>query len=294
MPKLFITGISGLIGRTVAERAVKLGYDVTGVDRTGNQIAGIKVVKADIRDTKRMLELTKKADYVIHVAAITSNLEFSKDMALCYDVNVNGFNSVIDAAAKNNCKRVVYASSSAVYNDKFSEDVVFDLQNMKNHYAKTKLMNEMVAESYNDVGKVEAVGTRYFNTYGPGEWSKGAYANIINIYIRELLEKGQMTIYGDGKQRRDIIYVSDVADITLRLLRKGKPGIYNVGTGKTTSFNEIAQMIGGKRVYVKNKLNTYQLFTKADTRKLLGAIGDYKFKSVKDGVKEMKAAAGLK
>lgn len=294
MPKLFITGISGLIGRTIAQRAVSLGYDVTGVDRTGKRIAGIKVVKADIRDTKKMLELTKKSNYVIHVAAITSNLEFSKNMALCYDVNVNGFNSVIDAAAKNNCERVVYASSSAVYSDKFSEDVVFDLQSMKNHYAKTKLMNEMVAESYNDVGDVEAVGTRYFNTYGPGEWSKGAYANIINIYIRELLEKGQMTIYGDGKQRRDIIYVGDVADITLRLLKKGKPGIYNVGTGKTTSFNEIAQMIGGKRVYVKNKLNTYQLLTKADTRKLLGAIGDYKFKSVRDGIREMKAAAGLK
>ena len=80
MPKLFITGISGLIGRTIAQRAVTLGYDVTGVDRTGKRIAGIKVVKADIRDTKRMLELTKKSDYVIHVAAITSNLEFSKNI----------------------------------------------------------------------------------------------------------------------------------------------------------------------------------------------------------------------
>ncbi len=76
MVKVFITGISGFIGRTIASHAVDLGYDVSGVDRAGLKISGAKIAKADIRDTKVMLALTKNVDYVIHIAAITSNLEF--------------------------------------------------------------------------------------------------------------------------------------------------------------------------------------------------------------------------
>ncbi len=241
-----------------------------------------------------MLKLTKDVDYVIHVAAITSNLEFEKQLDFCYDINVNGFNSIIEAAYKNKCKRFVYASSSSVYKDKFSEDALLDIHGQKNHYAKTKMINEMIAASYNDLGALETVGTRYFNIYGPGESKKGAYASIISIYINQMLKDKKVTIYGDGKQSRDLIHVNDVAGITLKLLKKGKPGIYNVGTGKATSYNEIADVVsGGKKAYVDNPLSTYQLLTKADTKKLLSAIGDYKFKDVKDGVKEMMKAAVL-
>ncbi len=295
MERIFITGISGFVGKTIADRALHLGYEVHGVDRTGAKISGIKIANADIRDRDAMLKLTKGMDYVVHVAAITSNLEFEKNLGLCYDVNVNGFNSVIEAARSNGCRRFVYASSSAVYNDGFSEDTVLNIHGQRNHYAKTKMMNEMIAESYNDLGALETVGTRYFNVYGAGENQKGAYASIISIYIRQLLEDGKITIYGTGKQARDLINVSDVAKITLMLLKKGEPGIYNVGTGKATSYNQIADMISrkAKTVHIKNPLSTYQLLTKANTNKLLGAIGNYRFKDIKSGIAEMVRDAGL-
>ncbi len=294
MAKVFVTGVSGFIGRTIAEKALALGYEVSGIDRVGSKIPGIKVSKADIRDKETMLKLTNGVDYVVHVAAITSNLEFEKDISLCYDVNVNGFNSIISAAAQNGCERFVYASSSAVYKDKFSEDTVLNIHGQKNHYAKTKMINEMIAESYNDLGFLETVGTRYFNVYGDGENRKGAYASIISIYIRQVLESGKITIYGDGKQSRDLINVNDVASITLELVKKGDPGVYNVGTGKSTSYNDIANMISDcEKVHTKNPLSTYQLLTKADTKRLLGAIGNYKFKDIKDGVADMVKSAGL-
>ncbi len=156
------------------------------------------------------------------------------------------------------------------------------------------MINEMIAESYNSLGALETVGMRYFNVYGPGESQKGNYASIITLFIKQMLAKNQITIYGDGKQKRDLVYVGDVADISLKLLKKGRPGIYNVGTGKATSYNDIADMISsGKKIHIRNPLSTYQLLTKADTRKLRGAIGAFKFKDVKMGVKEMVKEAGL-
>lgn len=287
---MFITGISGFVGRTIANHAAKLGYDVAGIDTRGGIVDGIQVTKADIRNREEMLRLTKGADYVVHVAAITSNLEFEKNLGLCFDVNVNGFNSIIDAACTNGCKRFIYASSSAVYLDKFSESTVLDVHGQKNHYAKTKMINEMVGESYNDLGKIETVGMRYFNIYGPGEVQKGNYSSIVSIFLRAKMEGRPLVIYGDGRQSRDLIYVDDVAGVSLKLLTKGKPGIYNVGTGKSTSFNEIADMIGIEKTYVKNSLATYQMLTKADTKKLLGAIGDYRFVELKDGIKKVELA----
>ncbi len=291
MEKVFITGMSGFVGRTIANCAVKLGYEVSGTDRTGGTVDGIKIEKADIRDKEAMLKLTKDADYVIHVAAVTSNLEFEKRLGFCYDVNVNGFNSVLEAAYTNGCKRFAYASSSAVYLDRFSEDTPLDIHGQKNHYAKTKMINEMVGQSYNDLGLIETVGMRYFNIYGPGESEKGNYSSIVTLFLRDKLAGKPLTIYGDGKQSRDLVYVGDVAQVSLKLLKNGKPGIYNVGTGRSTSFNDIADMISEQKIYKNNPLLTYQLLTKADTKKLLAAIGDYKFKDLKIGVREMAEAA---
>lgn len=294
MARLFITGVSGFVGRAIAECALALGYEVSGVDREGSRIHGVNVHKADIRDKEKMRRLTKGVDYIVHVAAITSNIEFERNLSLCYEVNVNGFNSIIGAAHANGCKRFVYASSSAVYKDKFSENAPLDIHGTKNHYAKTKMINEMTGQSYNELGLMETVGTRFFNVYGPGENKKGNYASIISLYINMALQKKSITIYGDGKQSRDLIYVRDVAEITLRLLKSGDTGIYNVGTGKATSYNDIADMVSGcEKIHVKNPLSTYQLLTKADTRKLLGAIGKFKFKNINEGITDMVRAAGL-
>ncbi len=294
MAKIFITGIGGFVGRAIGRRAVEMGYEVTRGDRNGSQLEGAQVAKGDIRDRAAMLAMTKDVDYVIHVAAITSNLEFEKRLDLCYDVNVNGFNSMISAARENGCRRFVYASSSAMYKDRFSEDTVLDMHGQKNHYAKTKMINEMIAQSYNDLGLLEAVGTRYFNVYGPGEKQKGDYASIITIFIEQILAGKPITIYGSGEQSRDLIHVDDVANITLELLKKGEPGIYNVGTGKSTTYNEIADLVSSaEKIHEKNPLTSYQLLTKADTRKLLSAIGGYKFKDIKEGVRELVKAAGL-
>ena len=285
MVKLFITGICGFIGRNIAIEALKQGYIVSGIDYKTTKISGINIKKGDIRDKETILKLTKNQDYIIHLAAITSNVEFDRNMPRSYDINVNGFNSVLSAAYINGCKKFLYASSSAVYSNKFSEEERIDISKMSNHYAKTKLINEAIAKSYRSKGFLDTVGLRYFNVYGKGENEKGNYASIINLFIKYKKAQKPVKIYGNGKQSRDLINVSDAATITLKLLKKSRKDIYNVGTGIATSYNDIAKMIGPiKKEYVKNPLSSYQQFTKANTSRLLSDIGKFKFINIKEGI----------
>lgn len=285
--KILITGCSGFIGRNVAALALKEGYEVVGLDIKPCTVEGVKFINADITDRAKMMKAVSGVDAVIHLAAVTANTEFEKDMLRCYDVNVNGFMNVIDAAVKNKCGRFVYASSAAIYIDSFSEESVIDIKKQKNSYAKTKLIDEMIARSYQDIYNISAVGLRFFNVYGNGENEKGNYASIV-IRFKEMKKAGSpLLVYGDGKQARDMINVSDAAKIALVLMQRGTHDVYNVGTGESVPYNDIADALDRKnKKFVKNPLSSYQLLTKADTTRLRSVIGDYKFIKVKDWIKE--------
>jgi nucleoside-diphosphate-sugar epimerase len=285
---LLITGASGFIGRHVAMEALRRGFRVTGVDRESSHRTGIESMEGDIRDRDRMRRLMRGKDYVIHLAAVTSNVEFIKSPGECYDANVNGFLSILDAAVGNDCKAIVYASSAAVYLDSFSEDVVIDLQRQNNHYAKSKIMNEMMAQSYSEISGMRTVGLRYFNVYGEGENDKGDYASIVSLFLRARRRGEPLAVYGDGRQARDLINVFDAARITLDLLENGSEPVYNVGTGVATTYLAIAKMIAEESVrFVPNPLTSYQYYTRAETARLRAALGDYRFSELEEGIRAM-------
>jgi nucleoside-diphosphate-sugar epimerase len=287
---LLITGVSGFIGRYVAAEALRRGYRVTGLDRTPSSPAGVEFIPADIRDKDRMLDVMRGQDCVVHLAAITSNVEFIKNPIECYDINANGFLNVLDAAVKRGCAKVVYASSSAVYLDGFSEDTVIDFGRQTNHYAKAKLMNEMVAQSYEEIYRVKTTGLRFFNTYGDGENAKGDYASIISLFRTAKRQGEPLVVYGDGTQARDLINVRDVARISLDLLEKGSAPVYNIGTGVATQYLTIAKLIDPEHiVHVPNPLPSYQYLTRADTTRLRETIGDYRCVALERGIREMTA-----
>lgn len=282
---ILITGCSGLIGRKIAEVALKKGYKVSGIDRAPCTVQGVKFIQGDICDGEKMMKSIANVDAVIHLAAVTSNVEFEKDLKPCYKVNVDGFLNVIEAARRNGCRRFVYASSAAIYQNDFSEDTLIDIQTQQSSYAKTKMINEMVASSYEHVHGMRTIGLRYFNVYGNGENEKGDYASVITKFINDKKAGKPLIVYGDGKQARDMINVQDAAEITLKLMEEGTERIYNVGTGEARTYREIAEWIDKKNVkYVKNPLSTYQYLTKADTRRLRGAIGSYKFVDTKEWI----------
>ncbi|WP_075057489.1 NAD-dependent epimerase/dehydratase family protein [Thermogymnomonas acidicola] len=146
----------------------------------------------DITDFRALEERVRGCEYVINLAAVTSNVEFERDPPYrCYSVNVNGFLNVLEASRRNSVRKVVYASSAAVYLDSFSENVVIDHNRQRNHYAKSKLMNEMHAASYSDIYGLRCVGLRLFNVFGPDENQKGDYASIISRFLRDHEEGGR-------------------------------------------------------------------------------------------------------
>jgi nucleoside-diphosphate-sugar epimerase len=285
---LLITGVSGFIGRHVAQEALRRGYRITGVDRTECRSEGIEFIRADIRDRDRMLEITRGKERIVHLAAITSNVEFIRNPCDSYDTNVNGFLNVLDGAARNGCGWLAYASSAAVYVDGFSEDVTIELGRQNNHYAKSKIMNELMADSYCDIAGMQVRGLRYFNVYGNGENDKGDYASIVSLFLRAKKQRAPLVVYGDGSQARDLINVTDAARVTMDLLEKGSERVYNVGTGMATAYVAIAEMIARDAVtFVPNPLTSYQYYTRADTMRLRAALGNYHFIKLEDGVKQV-------
>ncbi|MEM3245913.1 MAG: NAD-dependent epimerase/dehydratase family protein [Candidatus Micrarchaeaceae archaeon] len=282
MPKgtVLITGSSGFIGSHVVAEAIKNGYKVKGLDIADpKQNGGFEFVRADIRDKKAVSDAMEGVDYVVHLAAITSVVEFEKDPVTCFDININGFLNVLSAALKNNVKKVVYASSSAVYTGKhFSEELPIDYMKQNNPYSQSKLINEMHAQYFMHSKGLKCIGLRFFNVFGEGENEKGQYASIVTQFMKNKANGEPLIVYGDGLQARDFIYVDDVAKITLLLLKKADSGVYNVGTGQAISYKRIAEIIDKDHIkYVENPLKSYQYLTKADTSKLLMVIGRYEF-----------------
>ena len=142
--------------------------------------------------------------------------------------------------------------------------------------------------------EVECVSLRYFNTYGPGENTKGAYASPISKFILAAIKGKDIEIFGDGTQSRDFIYVKDTAAASITAYEHGRAGeSYNVGTGKTTTFNEIAKLVksttksNSRITHVKNPFKNYQMFTKADMKKTFGELRFKPTYDLKKGIKEI-------
>lgn len=285
--KLLITGCAGFIGRHALKAAQARGWEVEGFDLRHES----KIRRADVRLGRRI-----EADVVLHLAAFASNAGFAEHMAENYANNVMGTWNVLRLASANGA-RMVYASSSAVYgrNSRIddrtcgwltdNEDDGFAMDELASHYAKSKLMCEMMAESFRAIG-LSTLGLRIFNAYGAGDELKPPGRQAPPTWMKAAKNRGEpMVIFGDGTQAKDFIHVSDVVEVIMRLIECKAEGIVNVGTGTATSFNDLAKLIGCEMTYapVPNP-ESYQYFTRADTSRLLSLIGPYQFKSVEEGV----------
>jgi len=249
--KILVTGGAGFIGSHVVDELLKNNHQVSVLDlkdkneatNLAHCIDNINYVSGDIRDTKLINELCEDCDYVIHLAAIVSVPLSVQDPVGTNDNNVNGTLSVFDAAKNNQVKRLVYASSAAVYGE---NDQVVSKENIKlnpqSPYAIQKLTNEFYGRFYSDNNLLETIGLRYFNVFGSRQDPNSHYSGIIAILQKHFATKTPPTIYGDGQQTRDYVHVSDVVKANLLALTAGKAGeIYNIGTGVETSLNQLLE-----------------------------------------------------
>jgi len=155
----------------------------------------------------------------------SSNILFDENLEWCVRKTVGGFLDILDRVKKTG-EYLVYPSSATVYNK-------------NTHYAKTKAVLEELVDIYN----VKALGLRISAGYGPGEAHKGKYASVVYQWTKQMMNGESPVIFGDGTQTRDFIFETDIADNIERLANEGAVGIYDIGTGVNTSFNEVVETI---------------------------------------------------
>ena len=259
MKKVLVTGGAGFIGSYVVRELLKQGYEVSVLDNLSagkkeNIPAEVTFYNLDIRNLADIKPVFVGMTYVFHLAAIPS-VQYSIENPLETNaVNVDGTLNVLIAAKDAGVKRVIYSASCAAYGDAESLPVTeAESIKPKSPYALQKYIGELYLKSFADLYAIETVSLRYFNVYGFGQSSTGAYASVIAKFLSLKMQNQALTIFGDGNQTRDFVHVSDVAraNVAAAVSEKvGKGESINIGTGKKSSVKEIAKIIGGEITYL--------------------------------------------
>ena len=259
--RALVIGGAGFIGSNLVDRLIEDGHKVQVWDNlsTGkkdNVNPRAHFINCDITgnyDARKVLMSEFKPDVVFHLAAkarvqpsIENPIEFN-------NVNVNGLLNVLNLCVDCGVKRFVYSSSSSVYGDVEQLPTTEEAPlNPKSPYALQKLIGEQYCKLYSQLYGLETVCLRYFNVYGERQLLEGAYCLVMGKFAQQLLNGELMTINGDGEQRRDFTYVGDVVDINIKCATtkmKWTGDIINVGAGDNRSVNQVADLLGGKRIH---------------------------------------------
>jgi UDP-glucose 4-epimerase len=248
--RALVTGGAGFIGSHLARSLLERGLEVAVLDdlsmgREENVPPGAALARGDVRNAVDVERAVRGADVVFHEAArvsIRASVEHFYEDA---DTNFMGTLSVLRACAGAGVRRLVFASSMAVYADSDRPEPIAECHPAEpiSPYGIAKLAAERYCLQLAAEAGIDCQVLRYFNTYGPGQ-TFTPYVGVITIFIRKLLAGEPIEIFGDGEQRRDFVHVSDVVQANLLALDGAlPPGVYNVGTGRATSVNEIARLL---------------------------------------------------
>lgn len=289
-----VTGGAGFIGSHLADELIRRGYRVRVID---NLVAGKKehvhpdaeFHEVDIRDKEALQPIMDGADYVFHFAALP-RVQYSIDNPQeTNEVNIGGTLNVLHAAKDAGVGRVVYSASSSAYGDQPTLPLHEELPaSPQSPYGIQKYVGEHYARMYAEIHGLPTVSLRYFNVYGPRINLDGAYALVMGAFIRQKLEGKPLTITGDGEQTRDFTHVRDVVRANILAAEStavGRGEVLNIGAGNNISINQLAEMMGGERVYVPARKEPKH--TLADNSKARRLIGWAPSVSIEEGIAEL-------
>jgi len=252
--RCLVTGGAGFIGSHTVDELVRRGHGVTALDdlSTGKaeNLAGvesqIQFVRESVTNLDRVREACRGVDCVIHLAAQTSVPRSVEDPLETHLINVTGTLNVLVAARDARVKRVVFASSCAVY----GETPVMPIgENVPpapiSPYGGSKLAGEFYGRVFQEIYGLEFVALRYFNVFGPRQDPGSPYSGVLSLFNAAMMEGTQPTVYGDGEQSRDFVYIGNVVEANLLAAEvKSAPGhAINIGTGKRTTLNQTLALL---------------------------------------------------
>ena len=266
MIKAIVTGGGGFIGSHLVEKLIKKGFKVTVIDNfsTGNpnnlkilkKNRNLLIKKIDIsKNTTKFKNCFKNIDIVFHLAGLADLVPSIEKPELYYNTNVTGTLNTVIASQKNNVKKFIYAASASCYGipDKFPTDETCEIKTL-HPYALSKRLGEEIVMHWYQVYNLPSISLRFFNVYGERSRTTGAYGAMFGVFLAQRLNGSPLTIVGDGGQTRDFIYVEDVVDGLIKAaLSKKKGKIYNLASGKETKVLDIANIIGGKKIFIPKR-----------------------------------------
>jgi UDP-glucose 4-epimerase len=248
--KILVTGGAGFIGSHLI-RYFQGQAECVVLDnfRSGHRrnLAGldVRLIEGSITDRAAVRRAVQGISQVFHCAAMVSVPESVQRPQECVEANVTGLLNVLEEAAAAGVRRLVFSSSAAVYGENPVSPKTEDLlPDPRSPYGITKLDGEYYCGMYARAGRIETVALRYFNVFGPRQDPNSAYAAAVPIFIQKALADDSLTIYGDGEQTRDFVYVGDVvAANVFAAQHPGLSGVYNVGYGTEITINALARRI---------------------------------------------------
>ena len=260
MKRAVVTGGAGFIGSHIADELVARGYQVAIIDdlSTGNKEniaallkqSNVEFIEGSIVDLSLLNKLVRGVDYVFHLAAIPSVPRSIKNPQASHEANITGTLNVLLAARDTVVKKVIYASSCAVYGDASALPIKEEMRpNPQSPYAVTKLAGEYYCQAFQAVYGLPTMSLRYSNVYGPKQDPNSEYSAVIPRFINRLSEGKPPIIFGDGEQTRDFVFVTDVVLANILAAESDATGVFNVGQGQSITINDLAKLI----IHIMNK-----------------------------------------
>jgi len=278
--KALVTGGAGFIGSHIVDRLLDDGHEVIVLDdfSTGHRSNlpdndSLSIIEGDIGDFDTVKRCMPGVDWVFHKAAVASVPKTVNDPVGSSLINYQGTLHLLEAARENRVKRFVFASSAALYGD---EPTLPKVETMcpvtLSPYAVDKLASESACGMYSRLYGLETVCLRYFNVYGPRQDPSSPYSGVISIFTDKLQNKATPTVFGDGEQTRDFVFVSDVVEANIKAVTEngGVGQFFNIATGNKITLNDLLKILCD--IYdVKFNAN-YEDARKGDIKKSYAAI----------------------
>jgi UDP-glucose 4-epimerase len=294
---ILVTGGAGFIGSHMVELLLREGYYVIVIDNLVNgSIENVNMFLDNSHYQFKQMDIIdmeddsvfENVDYVFHMAALADIVPSVKEPVKYFNTNVLGTIKVLEACRKYGIKKLIYSASSSCYGiPEYFPTCEIDEIKPQYPYALTKATGEQYALFWGKLYDIPVISLRYFNVYGPRGKSNSVYGAVFKVFLKQKLEGKPLTIVGNGEQKRDFIYVTDVVRANFMAAKSNLRDIFfNVGTGKPQSINYLADLIGGNKVYIPKRPGEPDI-THADITLISAYLGWEPIVSFEDGVSIM-------
>jgi len=260
---ILVTGGAGFIGKHLVKFLIENKNNVSILDNFSNskkksisqfEKYQIKIFEGDIRNNEDILKASKNQDLVIHLAAKISVEESIKNPSETFEINVKGTEKILEVCKKNNIKKIIVASSAAIYGEgnKINKITEQTTMNPISPYGESKIEMEKKIIQFCSDNKIDYVILRFFNIYGIGQSKE--YAGVITKFLEKIKKNENLKIFGDGLQTRDFVSIDDIIYSISKAIEHTGNGIFNIGSGEKITIKELAELmisLSNKKLKIK-------------------------------------------